>query len=145
MMELIVYMGIATIALLVFFSFAGDVMSNAVKSRQANEVQSNARTVMSRIIHDVRSASSVNVVGGGLELDASSKCYFLDSGTVKYYDCVDHATDASLSDASVDVTGLNFVKTSEQIAVTLTVAPSSGGVDPVTLSTTAVPRSALYQ
>jgi len=148
LIELIVYLGIATVALLVFYGFAADVMQAAARIKTTSDVQGNARVVVSRIAHDVRIASTATVAGGQLTVTVggSPKCYFLGSGTVKYFDCSNHATDASLTDTSVNVTALSFVTSSAQINVDVTVEPRiSGTADPVTLSTTVVPRNALYQ
>lgn len=148
MIELIVYLGIATIALLVFYGFAADVMRAAARVKTTSDVQGNARVVMSRIMNDVRASSAAAVAGGQLSLTigASSKCYFLDAGAVKYYDCSNHASDATLTDSSVNVSALSFdAASSPQIGIVVTVEPRNAGTaDSVTLSTSVVPRSGLY-
>ena len=148
MIELIVYLGIATIALLVFYGFAADVMRAAARTKTTSDVQGNARVVMSRIMNDVRASSAAAAPGGQLTLTvgASPKCYFLETGAVKYYDCSNHATDSTLTDSSVNVSALTFNDASlPQIGIVVTVEPHiAGTADPVTLSTSVVPRSNIY-
>lgn len=150
LMELIIYLGIASIALLVFYGFAADVMRSAVRAKAASDVQENARVVMSRITGDVRNATAVPSAAGGqlsVTIGGAQRCYFLDSGKVKYDDdCISHASPEDLTDDSVSITALSFdASLAPQIGIGITVEPHiATSADPVTLSTTIVPRSSLY-
>lgn len=168
LIELIVYLGIATVALLVFYGFAADVMQAAARIKTTSDVQGNARVVVSRITHDVRTTDTAIVKPGGtLELTktvggvTTTTCYEVVSDVVEYGTCqgVGCLCVASepLSDDSVNVKQTFdpddstvllpiFVQSSAQIEINFMVEPHNPGTaDPVTLSTAVVPRSKLYQ
>ncbi|MFH0828730.1 MAG: type II secretion system protein [Candidatus Kerfeldbacteria bacterium] len=159
MIELIVYLGIASIALLVFFGFASNVMQSAARAKTASDVQENARVIMSRITHDIRTTDTATVSGSKLELTKATggiptkTCYGLDLlnpdvalyGTCGTVGCVCTASTA-ISDKTVKVTTLSFSQAAPQIIVNISVEPRvAGTADPVTLSTTVVPRSEIFK
>ncbi len=156
MIELIVYLGIASVALLVFFGFAANVLQSAARAKSASDAQGNARVVMSRITHDIRTADTAAVLGTALNLTtvaggvSTTTCYDRDAGIVKYGTCTGVgcpcAVSESLSDGTVNVTALSFDDlTAPQIDVSAMIEPRNGTADAVTASTTVVRRSALYQ
>jgi len=157
MIELIVYLGIATVALLVFYGFAADVMRSAARAKTTSDVQENARIVMSRITQDIRTTDTAAVSGSLLELTKTiggaptTTCYDLASNVAKSGTCTGVgclcAVSDSLSDNTVSVTTLSFDDSSApKIKVDVTVEPHViGTADTVALSTTIVPRSSLYQ
>lgn len=155
MIELIVYLGIASIALLVFYGFAANVMQSAARIKSASDVQENAHVVLSRITHDVRTTDAAVASGSTLTFTKTiggiptTTCYDLVSTVVEYGSCTGAgcacAVSAALSDNTVNVTTLSFTGSSAQIGVNVTVEPRVGNADSVALSTTIVPRSSLYQ
>jgi hypothetical protein len=61
MTEMLIYIGITSIALVMFMNFFVDVSRATSRSRVAKEVDQNGRIVVDRIIQDVRTANSVTV------------------------------------------------------------------------------------
>lgn len=61
LLETVVYVALVSMIVLVFVSFALDVVGTAQKARVQQEVQQNARFAIERINHEVRSASNLNV------------------------------------------------------------------------------------
>ncbi len=75
LLETIVYMALVSIVVLAFVSFALDVVGTAQKARVQQEVQQNARFVVERINHEIRSASSLNA--GSSTFDSHPGVLFL--------------------------------------------------------------------
>lgn len=147
LIELLVYIGIVTMAVTVFTSFSVEVARSAGTSRAMKEVQQNARTVMSRIVQDVRSSTAVALLAGGSELQAdvagTPKRYFLDGGVLKLDD---GGSVVGLTTPAVTVTGFQATASGRAYDVVLTVREASSAATPMTttLTTSVVARGALY-
>lgn len=61
LIEMLVYIGLVSILVLTFVSFALDVVGTSQKTRVKQEIQQNARFAMARMIHEIRSAGDLNV------------------------------------------------------------------------------------
>ncbi|MDO8560264.1 MAG: type II secretion system protein [bacterium] len=61
LVELLVYVGIATIAIVVFTSFMVDVSKQAAYARIRQEVHHTGRVLLTRMISDIRNAQSVTI------------------------------------------------------------------------------------
>lgn len=154
MVELLIYISIATVSLLVLMSFVVDVTRSASRAKIVKQVQQNARLVMSDVAGQIRAADSVDdassvygsdlgklaLVKGGVTTTLERK-----SDNFIYYNS------SQLSSADVAVTALRFTKIgaagSNGVAVTITLQPAtstSGANTPFTIESTAVPRSQVY-
>lgn len=110
--ELLIYMGLTTAAVLMFMNFMIDVSRVSARSRVAKEVDQQARYVMGRITQDIRGATAVSLSGSTLTLTKpngagyDTVAYSL-SGTEAQYK-LNATAPTSLTAASVRVTALTF-------------------------------------
>lgn len=157
LIELIIYISIVTVALLVFTNFMADVTHNASKAKVTKEVQQNARLIMTKITQEIRAGSSINeaeLVNGTLIITKGSSTitFDRDGDNITYDDSADGLPVQILTNEYVKVTDLTFAKSGEDgISVHLTIqqkrndtAAAGHERDRISLSSTVVPRSALY-
>jgi hypothetical protein len=157
--ELVVYMFIATIAIVVTTSFMVSVTKQAALGRVRKEVLDNSRLVMTRIVNDVRSSQSVTAVAlfSPNELHLTNAAgelveYRLNStqSTVEYTDPIDTVT---LTSGRVRVTNLTFSNQTagnpDEVTINLTVEQFSPTTQisqkyKTQLTSTAIRRRSLY-
>lgn len=157
--ELLVYMVIATVAIVTITGFMVDVIKYAAGTKAKKEVQQNSRLVMSRISQDIRNARSIQAIAlppnnHQLDLvDASGKSvtYLLADTSVTYNDHVNPIS--TLTGSRVRVVQLDFQNqtssNSNEVTITLTIAQQSASAPAnqqysETLSSTIVRRQSLY-
>ncbi len=157
LIELMIYISIVTAALLVFTNFMVDVTHNAAKAKVAKEVQQNARLIMAKMTQEIRSGSSVNrteLAHGKLIITkGTSTITFARSGDdITYDDSADGLPVETLTNQFVKVTDFTLAESGTNgISIHMTIqqkgdTTASAGYerDQVSLSSTIVPRSALY-
>jgi Tfp pilus assembly protein PilV len=150
LMELLIYLGIVTVAIVVFSGFMANVTTYAARARVKQEVQQSARFILERITHDVRTADSVTVVAGALQLTNAgmNSCIQRDGASVVLDDC-GGGSPSSLSSGNVRVTDLTFVPAGDGVSVDLNVEQADAAAQPalqgsIGLSSNIVPRRQLY-
>lgn len=155
--ELLIYISIVTVTLLVLMSFVADVTKSASRAKIVKQVQQNARLVMSDVAAQIRAADSIDDANsvfnnppnphGKLALVKGGVTTTLEwsSGNIIYYN------GSQLSTSDVWVTELSFTKIgavgNNGVMVTITAQPAAsttGANAPFTISSTAVPRSQVY-
>ncbi len=151
LVELLIYISITTLIMVALTSFVADVTKQASRTKVSKEVQQNARLIITKITQDVRTADSVTqVTPTQIDLVKAGQAisYSWDSvgKTVNYNDGTGNDP---LSNGRVSVTSLQFTESNEAINIALDVEQKNPSAKPaasseISLSSTAVPRSALY-
>lgn len=151
LIELIIYLGITTVALLVFTSFMVDVTKNATRARTATEVQRNARIALSRITQEIRTAHAVQV-NNAQHITLTSS----DSETIQMYlidEDIAYTVDGGpmqvLTNDNVRVTDLVFEQDDNSVSIALTLEQKNENAQGankhgVSLSSTVTPRTCIY-
>ena len=151
LMELLIYVGIATVAIVVFTNFMVDVTKNASKAKITQEVQQNARLLLSRMTQEIRTAKEIiYVTSDQITFKNSSDdtiTFYLNDDDV-YYD-INSSGPVSLINDQVRVTQLNFQQNSDSVNIDLTVEQKDENVEAakkgeINLTSTIVPRPLLY-
>lgn len=170
--ELLVYMGLTTAAVLMFMNFMIDISRVATRTKVAKEVDQQARYVMGRITSDIRNAVSAPVISGTsnevLTIDLSHTCppmpipiivdritysYSAGDNSVTYQrtTCDVLSPVTKLTSASVRVTALTFTRpitAGQPIKLNLTVESPISAPPPaqkqLTLESTIQPHKSLY-
>lgn len=87
--ELLVYITIITVVTTVLTNFVIDATKTAAAARQAKEVQQNSRTLMTKIMRDIRLADHIDVITAEnkiqLTIDGLVTGYYLSNGKIYYY------------------------------------------------------------
>lgn len=152
LVELLVYIGVSTIALLVFVTFMVDVSRSAARARTVQELHQNAQFVLDRIGQEVRSSQAIDAAGSTFNADAGTLTLttstgshvFTLTGTTVTLNTGSGA--AALTSPSVRVTRLRFTDTSPSTTVQLRVEEAMASASPqaIELQTILVPRQAVY-
>lgn len=143
--EMLVYIGIVGIVLVVFMNFMIDVSHATSRSRVAKEVSQNGRTVIDRIVQDVRTATSITVVSANsLRVTGTSvNEYTLSSGRITV-----NGSGHELTSPSVNVTGLSFTAAGNGVTINLVLEGRAGTPADqqkhLTLTSTVEPHKLLY-
>ncbi len=153
LIELLIYMSLVSVTLLVLMNFVTDVTKSAAKTKITREIQQNARLVLSRITQDVRTAQTIPTFSNGntaitfTNSAGQTELICLEAGEVRYIvgggTC---ATAQSLTTNKVNVTQLDFSNSANAVTINLTVGKNNqlDTINPLTLSSTVVPRRQLY-
>ena len=146
--EMLIYISIVSIALVVFMNFLIDINRASERSRVAKEVDQNGRTVINRIVQDVRTANSITVDNTSnpntLKINGTTT-YTTSSGSV-----VVGTTPplTPLTNPSVNVTDLKFEPAGSSVTITLSlegrVGTPANQQKTLTLNSTVEPHKLLY-
>jgi len=144
LVELLVYIGVSTIALLVFVTFMGDVSRSAARARTAQELHQNAQFVLDRLNREVRSATVVDPSSNASSLVLTT------AGGPKTFTLVGTAVTINgepLTSSTVKVTALQFSYAAPSVTVQLHAEENTAAANPqaIDLQTTLVPRQEVYK
>jgi type II secretory pathway pseudopilin PulG len=144
LVELLVYIGVSTIALLVFVTFMVDVSRSAARARTAQELHQNAQFVLDRLNREVRSATNIDPSS-----DAGSLVLSTVGGPETFTLDVNNAVTLNgepLTSNNVKVTALQFSYAAPTVTVQLHAEENTSAASPqaIDLQTTLVPRQAVY-
>lgn len=151
LIELIIYLGITTAALLVFTSFMVDVTKNATRAQTATEIQRNARIALSRITQEIRTAHAVHVNSAHhITLTSSNDetiQMYLVNEDIAY--TIDGGPIQILTNDNVRVTDLIFEQDDNSVSIALTLEQKNENAQGankhgVSLSSTVTPRRCIY-
>lgn len=152
MIELLIYIGIVTAAILVFTNFMVDITKNSARAQVKQEVQQNARLILSRLTQDIRNAKQITgvnpeqiILKNPLDQDITFKWDNINKEIT--YD--DGTGPIILSGTKIRVTQLNFQQNDSTISINLKVEqknPNAQSADKseITLTSAVVPRALLY-
>jgi type II secretory pathway pseudopilin PulG len=152
MIELLIYIGIVTAAILVFTNFMVDITKNSARAQVKQEVQQNARLILSRLTQEIRNAKQITSVNperiiliNPLDQDITFQWDNINKEIT--YD--DGTGPIILSGQKIRITQLNFQQNNNTISINFKVEqknPNAQSADKseITLSSAVVPRSILY-
>jgi hypothetical protein len=150
-LELLIYMAIATASVLVFMNFMVNVTHISARTKAMKEIDQQARYVMGRMVQDIRGATVVALNVDTLTITApngDTVAYKYSSPTVQYQ--LNATGWTALTSPSVNVTALTFTSAppSQLWKITMAVetpagAPPSAHKE-LTLESTVQPHNSLY-
>lgn len=151
MVELLVYLGITSIALVVFLNFMVDVSRHAAVARASQGIQQNAQLILQRLSQEVRNASAIDTANTSFT-DPGTLTVITPSGnhtfTVVAGQLRLDASAGAVALTSDNVTVIHFGLQNTTPSVTISLTLQSVGVSPMqtaSYSTTLLPHRILYQ
>ncbi len=154
LVELLVYLGITSIALVVFMNFMVGIFANARRADASQQMSENGRLIMAKITQASRSAS--NIDGLSVFNTTLGKVVLAKPTVPVTYDTYDVDGAGKFRENTIPITPNDikitkfFIPTpiGNNYSITLQIestAPESGRPKPLILETSFTPRQAIYQ
>lgn len=144
LVELLVYLGITSIALVVFMNFMVGIFANARRADAVQQQAENGRLIIAKMTQASRFANSFTVAGNQVDIVSPSgtTTYTLTDMTLYENGSAMHTGDVRITSFLPTVVGTSTLNVSLEIDST-TPAPSHPA--PVTLTTSLTARQSIYQ
>ena len=155
LVELLVYLGLTSIALVVFMNFMVGIFANARRADAAQQLTENGRLIVTKITQASRSATGLNDAQSDYVSDLGKVVLTTLTG-ITTYDIANinpstgniRENGTVINTNDVVITKFNPAHIGNTLKITLTIAstaPAGSRPNPLTLVTTLTPRQAIYQ